>query len=333
MRRIARLALVAPAVLVLCGCSESDATIAVGTLERNRLDLVAEASEPVLERPVEEGSYVAAGALLLSLDPRRLDAQVAQAASARARAEARVAELVRGPRAERIAEARARLHGAQGRLQTARSDLERTQSLVDQGIASKGQLDQRRAAFDEALGARDAGRATLAELLDGSTVEELAQAEAAVAEADAVLADAQVRRTRLEVRAPTAGWVDALPYEIGERPPAGGVVAVLLADEAPYGRVYVPASIRVHVGPGTPASVRVEGIEPPLRGRLRSVASDASFTPYFALTERDRGRLVYLGKVDLLDRDARGLPTGIPVEVEFHITGSEPEADDVRTND
>jgi HlyD family secretion protein len=90
----------------------------VGTLERDRLDLVAEASEPVVERSVDEGAYVEAGSLLVKLDPVRLEAQVAQAASARARAEARLAELVRGPRRERIAETRARLLGAEGRLLT-----------------------------------------------------------------------------------------------------------------------------------------------------------------------------------------------------------------------
>jgi HlyD family secretion protein len=204
---------------------------------------------------------------------------------------------------------------------------------VAEGVASEEQLDQRRAIFDEALAARDAVRATLDALLDGTTEEELAQAEAALAEADALLADARVRLSRLEVLAPSAGWVDALPYELGERPPAGGVVAVLLADKAPYGRVYVPAAIRVHVKPGTPAQVWVDGIEEPLRGRVRTVATDASFTPYFALTERDRGRLVYVAKVDLLGPEARGLPTGIPVEVEFQLDASEHEAGDGRGRD
>jgi len=291
----------------------------VGTLERDRLDLVAEASEPVIARPVEEGAYVQAGDLLVALDPTRIAAQVDQAAGARDRAAARLAELVRGPRRERIAEARARLQGAAGRLTTASNDLERAQDLFEQGVVSKGRLDQQQAAFDEALAARDAVRATLAELLDGTTPEELSQAEAALAEAEAAVADANVRLSRLEVRAPTAGWVDALPYELGERPPAGGVLAVLLADEAPYGRVYVPAALRVHVAPGTPARVRVDGIAEPLRGRVRTVATDASFTPYYALTERDRGRLVYLAKVDLVDPEARGLPSGVPVEVEFEL--------------
>lgn len=319
--------------LCVFACSEGESRIAVGTLERDRLDLVAEASEPVVERPVAEGAYVEAGTLLVKLDPTRLGAQMAQATARRARANARLAELVRGPRVERISEARARLKGAEGRLQTARSELSRAKKLLSKGIASEDQVDQRRAVFDEALAARDAGRANLDELLDGATDEELAQAEAALAEADAALTDARIHLSRLEVRAPTAGWVDALPFELGERPPTGGIVAVLLADEAPYARVYVPAAIRVHVGSGTPALVRIDGIDEPLPGRVRTVATDASFTPYFALTERDRGRLVYLGKVDLTGSEARGLPTGLPVEVEFQIDRPAGEASDVGSDD
>lgn len=316
-------------LLVLFGCGEPSLPSAVGTLERNRLDLVAEASEPILARPVTEGDRVEAGALLLRLDPTRLEAQVAQAQSVRARAEARLAELVRGPRSERIDEARARHEGAQGRLVTARNDLTRAKELFAQGVASSQVVDGQRALFDEALAARDAARAALAELLEGTTPEELAQAEAGVAEAEAALADARVRLARLEVRAPTSGRIDALPYEIGERPPAGGVVAVLLEGAAPYARVYVPEAVRVRVGPTTPALVHVDGLAEPLRGRVRSVAAEPSFTPYFALTERDRGRLVYLAKVDLLDGDAASLPSGVPVEVEFELE-ARPEAGDGR---
>ncbi len=308
--------------LCLWACFDDGPPPAVGTLERDRIDLIAESSEPVVARPVQEGAYVEAGTLLVKLDPTRPATQVAQAMGARARAAGRLAELVRGPRHERIEEARALLHGAESRLTTARDDLTRTQDLFTQGVVSPQQRDQQRTAFDEAKGARDAARATLDALLDGTTEEELDQAEAALAEADGALADAQVHLGRMEVRAPTAGWLDALPYELGERPPAGGVVAVLMADEAPYARVYVPASVRVHVTAGTPAQVRVEGLDEPIPGRVRMVARDASFTPYFALTERDRGRLVYVSKVDLLGPEARGLPTGVPVQVEFQLPGS-----------
>jgi HlyD family secretion protein len=114
-----------------------------------------------------------------------------------------------------------------------------------------------------------------------------------------------------------AGRVDALPYELGERPPPGAVVAVMLSGAAPYARVYVPEALRVAVIPGGEATVRVDGVATALRGRVRTVAAEPSFTPYYALTERDRGRLVYVAEIDLPDAAARDLPAGVPLQVRF----------------
>ena len=104
--------------------------------------------------------------------------------------------------------------------------------------------------------------------------------------------------------------------------PQGAVVAVMLAEGAPYARVFVPEPIRVRVRPGTPARVRIDGIDRSFAARVRTVSHEATFTPYYALTERDRGRLVYLAEVDLSEAEARELPTGIPVEVTFEISGA-----------
>ena len=93
------------------------------------------------------------------------------------------------------------------------------------------------------------------------------------------------------------------------KPCAGGVTA----KAAPY----VPEPLRVRVRPGLEVSVRIDGIDDALAGRVRSVSHEAVFTPYYALTERDRSRLAYLAEVDLVDPHARDLPTGIPVEVVF----------------
>ena len=53
-----------------------------------------------------------------------------------------------------------------------------------------------------------------------------------------------------------------------------------------------------------------------MSGTVRWVSSEAAFTPYEALTERDRGRLSYEAKIDIDDRTRR-LPDGVPLEAEF----------------
>jgi HlyD family secretion protein len=59
----------------------------------------------------------------------------------------------------------------------------------------------------------------------------------------------------------------------------------------------------------------VDGVAQPFTGALRYIAGEASFTPYYALTQRDRSRLAYLAEIDLPEPAARNLPAGVPVEV------------------
>jgi HlyD family secretion protein len=78
--------------------------------------------------------------------------------------------------------------------------------------------------------------------------------------------------------------------------------------------VFVPEPLRASVSPGTPMTVRIDGSGRAWQARVRFVSSDAAFTPYYALNERDRSRLSYLAEADLVEEDASALPTGMPVE-------------------
>ena len=91
---------------------------------------------------------------------------------------------------------------------------------------------------------------------------------------------------------------------------------ILLPGEQPHARVYVPEELRVRLRAGSTVTVFVDGLDEALDGRVRWIASEAMFTPYFALTERDRGHLTYQAKIDI-DIDGNRLPDGVPVEVEL----------------
>ncbi len=306
--------------LALAGCDQACET-AVGTLEWERVELIAEASEPIIEIARREGEMLAAGETILTLDPRRAQARLETASAARQQAEARLAELRRGPRVERITEARARLHGARDVLEVRERELARLESLLERGLASPESVDTTRRLRDQARTEEEQAAAALDELEHGTTPEELAQAEAALAQAQATERERRLDLEHLTIRAPRDGRLDDLPFRLGEQPATGKVVAVMLAGARPYARVYVPEAIRVRVTPGTTASVRVDGLEAPLVGRVRKVLADPAFTPFFALTERDRGRLTYLAEIDLPDA-SQELPAGVPLEVCFQLTAS-----------
>jgi HlyD family secretion protein len=309
--RILAVALVA---LLSGGCAAPAPPAALGTLEWDRVELVAEASEPVLEIAVREGDAVAAGDLLLRLDDRRARAELAQAEAEIARLDAVLDEQRHGARIEAIAEARARVARARALADNARQDLERLRGMRERRLASPADLDRARATAHAAESERRAASAALDQLLAGTRIEQLAQTEAARAAAAARRESLALTLDRLSVRAPVAGRVDALPAEVGDQPARGAPLAVLLAGDAPHARVFIPQPMRAALAPGAAFEVRVEGVEGAFRGRLRHVAAEASFTPYYALAGDDASRLAWVAEIDLEGEAARVLPAGLPLQ-------------------
>jgi HlyD family secretion protein len=85
--------------------------------------------------------------------------------------------------------------------------------------------------------------------------------------------------------------------------------------------VFIPEPIRVSVGAGTAAMVYLDGSDRQWAAVVRYVSTDAAFTPYYALNEKDRSRLSFLAEVVLTDAEAASLPTGMPVQVELVVAG------------
>ncbi len=318
MNELRMIFLCAPlALLAACGSGQDDGRV-VGQLESDRIEITAEVSEPIVERRVIEGQDVRSGDLLIQQDTSRIETRIGEAQAAAMQAHARLDELIRGPRKEMIEAARAEVQGAKDELAFRETDLARAQEVFERNLASYEQRDRAKAARDNANARLVTLQAKLEELLTGTTVEELRQAEEALKQAEARLASLQIDLARHASVAPVDGIVDSLLFEVGEKPKVGQPVAILLPGIQPYARVFVPESLRVHVAPGTRAIVHVDGLDAALEGRVRWVASEANFTPYFALTEHDRGRLSFAAKVDILNATTR-LPDGVPVEVELQL--------------
>ena len=300
-------------LLLLSGCSNSSSDQALGTLERDRIVLKATAGEIILEQPVPEGTMVAAGTLLVQLDNRRQQAVVAGAQAQLAQAEFHLEELRNGARPEDIAASSARVAGARAALVEARANYRRALSLEKQRLAAKAQLDSALAARDAAEASLSSAQEELLRLTNGTRKEQLDQAAAAVQVAAAHLSLEQHNLRELSVVATRDAYLDSLPWNVGERVNLGSTLALLLAEDQPHARVYVPEPWRTRLMVGDRRRVTVDGIEQPLWGTLRWIATDPAFTPYYALNAGDRARLVYLAEFDL--EDGQQLPTGVPAQV------------------
>ena len=310
-------ALVTLTLLASCAAEENP-NLVVGELASDRHELTAEVSEPILSIAILEGEVVIAGQILIEQDSTRATARLAEATAALAQHQARLDELVRGPRSEQVTAARANVEGATQEFEFRQSELTRVKEVHARGLASPDLLDRARAALDAAEANLKLRLAQLEERLAGTTIEELAQAEQAVKQAAARRDNALVDVERHTLRAPVDGIVDSRLFELGERPAPGQPLVIMLSGAQPYARVFVPEPLRVRIAPGTEALIYVDGLDQVIDGRVRWVSSEAAFTPYFALTERDRGRLSYVAKVDIGETRQR-LPDGVPVNVEFQI--------------
>jgi HlyD family secretion protein len=187
-----------------------------------------------------------------------------------------------------VARAEASLASARTGEAVARQELARAERLSRDRVVSDQARDQATLAYDEA--------------------------RARLHEAEAVLTAARKHLEDLALASPTPGVLDQLPFEVGERVPAGAVVGVVLADDAPWVRVWVPQDAYVRVLPGTPAEIRIDGIDAPLRGSVLDVSREPEFTPHYALTERDRVYLVYETRV-LIENAPEELRPGVPAQV------------------
>lgn len=265
----------------LAGACEPDTSPlpVVGTLERDRLELVAEARERIVAVLVTEGAKVAEGQVLMRLDQSLYESDLAQTRASVDRARQRLAELVRGSRSQQIESARAELDAQANELNTQRLEYARIETLVQRRIMTTADLDRISGAVKVASARVEAAEARLADLVEGTTREELAQARASVAEAEAGVDRVLLLAERLVIRAPRAGTIDAIPYKLGERPPPGATVIVMLAAAAPYARVYVPEPLRASVTPGLEAQVAVDGVEALFRAECATCRRNRHLPP------------------------------------------------------
>jgi HlyD family secretion protein len=300
--------------LLLVACYGEDGDVALGTLERDRVALTATASEVLIDLPVSQGTFVKKGTMLAQLDPTEQQAVVNQARAEVQKAKANLLKLENGAREEDIAKARADVAGAKAELVDAAATFKRYKDLTGRGTTSQAQLDSARASRDAADASLKSAEQSLQELIAGTRPEDLDIAKAELAASEASLATQQKILSDLTITASRDGTLDNLPWNLGERVTIGSPVVVLLAGDAPFARVYVPEPHRIKINEGDKLQVKIDGLENPIEGSVRWISSEPSFTPYYALNQSERARLMYVAEVQLPD-SANNLPNGVPAQV------------------
>jgi HlyD family secretion protein len=267
-----------------------------------------------------------------------------EVAEAKAQAEAAWMnlELARnGPRKQEIDAARADFEAAQADYEVTKSSLARIEQLVRNGVQSRQDYDNAKAAFDRATARRESARQKLDMLLAGTRSEEVARAERQYRQVaahlqlvergarkeDIATARAQLERSRaaleqietqlgeLEVKAPADAYVEVLEVRPGDLINPNSPVATLVEVNRLWVRVYVPEPELGHVQLGKEVSVTVDTFtKETFSGQVEQIASRGEFTPRNVQTREERTHQVFAVRVRL-DNSARRLRAGMAADV------------------
>lgn len=305
-------------LVALAGCRAPDVTEGryQGMAEHDERALAFEVAGRIASVQVQRGQVVHAGDVLARQDEVLDRASRAVDASAVAVAEAELALVKAGSRAEDIRAAEAQLASARATERNAEAEAARQRTLVARDAAPRAELDSREAALAAATGTRQAEEQRLRALRNGSRAEDIARAAARLGQARDVLALDDRRLDKRALIAPADGVVQDVYLEAGEVAGAGVPVLVIADLAHPYADVFVPIADAPRVAVGDHAAAVVEGQRDEVTGTVELIYAAAEATPRFVFSPRERPNLMLRMRVRLDDPDGR-LHGGLPIYARF----------------
>jgi len=303
-------------VLALRSSNHGAAIGASGTVEATEADLGFQLPGRLEHIAVHEGDQVRAGEDLAWLERTELAARKQLAGAQVDAARARLAELERGFRTEEVAQGRAALRAAEQRLTDARRELDRTRRLHDGGAVSEQQLELHQTALTLAQSEYDTALERLQILERGPRGEQIAAQRGVLAQASAAVAQADAALDNALVHAPFDGVVTVRHREPGEIVAAGSPVLTVMNPGDRWIRIYVPEDQVGRLQIGTPATITADAYpDRSYEGRVAFIADEAEFTPRNVQTIEERVKLVFRVKVQITNDPSFDLKPGLPADV------------------
>lgn len=295
---------------MLCGlsffggsCKRSSDLQFSGTIETDEIRVGSRYGGRVETIGAWEGDALTNRQMIVALDAAELQAQ-------RDKAAAIVAEMKAGPRREEIVAAKQDWEAVVAELDFARAEARRSNELGDQKAIS--QTDRERAVSRAASLEKSAAAAkSRYDLLKaGTRPEQIAQAEAALAEIEA-------RLREMQVFAPTNSVLEVLHVRKGDVLAPNQPIATLITPQRIWVRVYVPETMLGQLRIGQQVPIRVDGFSNrQFPGRIEQINRAAEFTPRNVQTAAERIKQVFGIKV-ALDNSEGLLRAGMGAEAIF----------------
>lgn len=325
----------AAGVLVLAAAchraADAPAGRASGYVEATDVRVAPEVGGRLLEVRVAEGDRVAAGDVIARIDTADAELALQRAQADRDQAEAQLALLKAGSRAEDIRQAQAQGQAAQADVKAAQADadaaaadVERFENLLRANAGSVKQRDdavtRRDVAQARVRGAQDRAQAaadTLARVRSGARPQEIAAARARVAALDAQIATVRKSVADALVTAPTGGVVTSKILHTGEMVAPRAPIVVLTDLDHAWANVYVDERVVPLLKIGQAVTLVTDAGQR-LNGTITFISPKAEFTPRNVQTAEERSKLVYRIKVTADNREGV-LKPGMPAEADLGV--------------
>lgn len=245
-----------------------------GRLEADKIDISTKFAGRVAELLADEGDVVKAGQVVARMDTRDLEASLKKTE----------AQVLGAQRA--LDEARANVAQQQSQLTLAQQQLDRTQSLVTGGNATKELLDQRQQQVEAATAALSAANFRVA----------IAERVLEAGQHDVELYKVNIADNTL--RAPRDGRIQYRIANIGEVLAPGGRVFAMLDLSYVYMDIYLPTAEAGKSRIGDDARIVLDA-RPDLAipAKVIFIADQAQFTPKAVETKSEREKLMFRVRV------------------------------------
>lgn len=287
------------------GCARNkpnaDSAIRIsGNIEVDEVRLAFKIPGRLQERLVDEGDPIAAGDLVARLEKIELTQELAVHRAERAAAAAVLAELKAGSRTQEIAASEASLESAEASRELARLEFDRQSELRATDAVAVRDFELARAQLQVAEARAIEAQQRLDLVREGPRPEAIAQAQARLAQADAVVERAQTQLANARLIAPLTGVVLEKHAEPGEVVAAGTPVVTVADTSHLWMRGYVNQTDLGRIRLGQAVEVRTDSFpDKTYEGRLAFIASEAEFTPKSVETHAERVTLVFRVRIEL----------------------------------
>lgn len=322
------------------GAAEANlANIKAGTHPAEILAAQAALHQAIAERSAAETAWQDAVAILA--DPQEIDARIVEAQASvdvaevqieQAEAQLAAAEVerdqyrARGSMQEKwqyviydyqVEAARAAIESAKANYRGAKETLAALHALRENPLVIVSQVHLAEAQYQMAVAGVAVAIAELDELRAGPTAEEIAMAEALIAQAEAAVAALQTQVAKMTLESPIDGIVTSRSAHSGEAALAGAtLLTVANLDEVKL-TVYIPENELGRVYLGQEVEVQVDSFPGQVfTGTVSYISQQAEFTPKNVQTEEERVNMVFAIRVRLPNPN-HALKPGMPADAMF----------------